>query len=299
MKEKSVLITGADGFLGTHLVAEFAGRGWDVFGLVRNPESKLLPAGLRDCFPHTLEEGPDPRALEVSAEVVIHTAFHTRVSATAAQTAANLEAAQELARHYREKYGSLFLFVSSMSAHDGAFSNYGRGKRAIERALDPARSLIIRPGFVIGPGGIFRRLARTLASTPIAPMPYGGKLPIQTADVNELCRAMADLVTMNATGIHCFGEPDPVPISTFYKAVAAWAGHSITLLPVPGAPVLALARLMEGLGVPLPLTSENLLGLRGLIHQPVENTIEKLGWKPAPFSAILKRYDPSIIQGNV
>lgn len=296
MRNKSVMITGADGFLGSHLVAEFASRGWDVFGLVRNPEQKRLPDGLRDCFPYTLESGLGGRALEIPADLVIHAAYHTRVAASAAQSAANQDAAQQLARHFQRTYGSLFLFVSSMSAHDGAYSNYGRSKRAIERALDPTRSLIVRPGFVIGPGGIFLRLARMLAAMPITIMPYGGRLPIQSADVVELCRAIAELATLQATGIYCFGEADPVPIGTFYKAVAAWAGRSLTLLPVPGGPVLSLVQTLERFGAGLPLSSENLLGLRGLIHQPVEPVIEKLGWKPSRFSVILERNDPSIIK---
>jgi hypothetical protein len=70
-------------------------------------------------------------------------------------------------------------------------------------------------------------------------------------------------------------------------------GKRISLVPVPGTPILHLARALERCGMRLPLTSENLLGLKGLIEQPVEPIIAKIGWQPSAISAILKRYDPS------
>ncbi len=122
-------------------------------------------------------------------------------------------------------------------------------------------------------------------------MPYGGDLPIQTVDVAELGRAVAELVAMRATGLWNFGEPTSIRIADFYTAIARWAGHRPRLVPVPGAPVLQLVRLMERFGVRLPLNSENLLGLKGLIHQPVEPAIARLGWQPSALPEILNRYD--------
>jgi len=295
--KKTVLLTGADGFLGSRLTAEFASQGWNVVGLVRNPSAKNIPPGLQDCFDYSIESGPSPEALRISADVVIHGAFQTRGTADAGAAAVNLRASRLLADRYCRAHGALFVFISSMSAHDNAVSHYGRSKREIERSLDPAQSLAIRPGFIIGPGGIFQRLARTLSSTRIAPMPYGGRLPIQTVDVTELCRAILQLADARITGLYALGEARSIPIATFYSAIAAWMGKPITLIPVPGTPILHIARLLERLGIPLPLTSENLLGLRGLIHHPVEPAMARIGWQPSVFSEILRRYDPSIVRG--
>jgi len=290
---RTVLITGADGFLGSRLASHFAAKGWQVAGLVRNPGSKRLPADLAECFAYSLETGPETAALGLRPDAVIHCAFRTRGVATEESDLENQRAADLLVDTYCGKGDALFVFISSMSAHDGAFSRYGRCKREIERSIGVENALIVRPGFIIGPGGIFQRLVRTLSSTKAAPMPYGGELPIQTADVAELCRALEELTVARATGLFAFGEVAPVPISGFYSALAAWMGKQVLLVPVPGRPVLALARLAEALKIPLPLTSENLLGLKGLIHQPVGPVIARLGWQPSPLSEILKRYDAS------
>lgn len=295
--QRTLLLTGADGFLGTHLAREFLAKGWDVYGLVRNARGKQLPPGLRGWFEYSLEAGPAPEAFQVNPDTVIHAAYHTRGAAQAGTGGVNLRAAELLYEQFARRRGGHFLFVSSMSAHDDALSTYGRGKRQIERSIDLSHALAIRPGFLIGPGGIFQRLAQTLSRTRIAPMPYGGGLPIQTACVAELARAMEQLASTRATGLLAFGEAAPIPISDFYSAIAAWMGKRLTLFPVPGTPILYLAQIMERCGIPLPLTSENLLGLKGLIHQPVEPMIARIGWQPSTFSEILKRYDPSRVLG--
>jgi nucleoside-diphosphate-sugar epimerase len=291
---KTLLLTGADGFLGTHLTSEFTRQGWTVYGLVRNCREKRLPPGLAGCFEYSLASGAAEEALRIRADMVIHAAFQTRGAADAESGPTNLRSTTMLIEQFQRAH---FIFISSMSAHDDALSHYGRSKRQIERAIDLDECLAIRPGFVIGPGGIFQRLAQTLSRTRIAPMPYGGSLPIQTADVEELARAIEQLASVRATGLCNFGEVTPVSIATFYRSVVEWMGKRISLFPVPGAPILLLARLMEQCGVPLPLTSENLLGLKGLIHQPVEPTVAKIGWQPSSLSEILNRYDPRTIVG--
>jgi nucleoside-diphosphate-sugar epimerase len=43
-----IAVTGADGFLGTHLCEAFLARGRQVYGLVRNPDFTL--AGTRNVY---------------------------------------------------------------------------------------------------------------------------------------------------------------------------------------------------------------------------------------------------------
>jgi nucleoside-diphosphate-sugar epimerase len=290
---RSVVITGADGFIGTALAAEFGRAGWQVSSLVRNAKRK----GLASAFEYSIDGGPEPGALRPGVDVVLHAAFQTQGKLSPASAQSNLAAAGFLA-DWAQTNGALFVFISSMSAHDGAFSAYGRVKRQIELSLNPAATLTIRPGFVVGPGGSFRRSCRTLNATRLVPMPYGGGRPIQTADVAELARAVFQLASARGTGLYSFGEPEPITMRQFYQMLAAWLGKPVALLPCPGPPVLAAVRLCESVGLKLPITSENLLGLKGLIPQPVAPAIEKLGWRPASFSEILERYDPATILGG-
>lgn len=296
--KRAVLITGVDGFIGGALTAEYGKRGWAVHGLARNARGKRLPAGLAGAFEYSLESGPEPRALELEPGVVIHAAFQTKGNLSMRDLPACVDSALRMADLAAER-GALFVFVSSMSAHDAALSAYGRIKREIERRLDPRRTLAVRPGFVMGAGGIFQRACRTLRSATLVPMPFGGNNPLQTADAAELARAVFEFSEARTTGLYNFGEPEPIPIGEFYRGLGGWLGKRLILLPCPGAPVLAAVRALEAVGIPLPLTSENLLGLQGLIHQPVEPAIQALGWRPAPFSEILKRYTPGEVLGTL
>ena len=71
-----ILITGADGFLGSRLLAHMRREGWDVAGLVRNPSTKQLPEG--EYFHYAFPAEIDPNAFAKPADVLIHCAFAMR-----------------------------------------------------------------------------------------------------------------------------------------------------------------------------------------------------------------------------
>lgn len=289
--KRTVAISGANGFIGSYLAAEFRRRGWGVAGLIRRPSGN--DARFDSVHEYSIESGFRADQ-DFNADAVIHCAFDMRGDARALDPSANIRAAANLRR-----CAGQFVFISSMSAHEGAYSRYGKSKFAVEQSLDPARTLTVRPGFVVGPGGGFRRLAQTIARSPILPAPYGGRLPIQTVWIGDLTHAVADLTEAGATGLFAAGERDSRTVESFYTQVATWLGGRTRLLPLPGAPVLWAARLCETIGLRLPITSDNVLGLRGLVHQPVEPLIEQLGWMPADLTQTLTRIAPAAVLGDL
>lgn len=277
-----ILITGADGFLGSRLLARMRREGWDAAGLVRNPSTKQLPAG--EYFHYAFPAEIDPQAFASPVDVLIHCAFAMRDFALYHQ---NRQAAAFL---HRQPAGRM-VFISSMSAHEAAESRYGREKLHIEGMMNPARDASIRPGFIIGNGGVFRQLARSIQSAPAIPLFYGGGQPIQTVWVDDVCDAVAAIVRKNAAGLFKVAEREPVRIGDFYKTVAAKLGLKKTALPLPGTPALWALRGAEALGLKLPMHSDNLLGLKQLIRYDVTADLRALEIDPTPMTESLKLVD--------
>jgi nucleoside-diphosphate-sugar epimerase len=294
MSGRVVLISGADGFLGRALTDTFAAAGWQVFGLIRNLSAKKPPAALSGAFEYSFPDRMDPAALDIPADLFIHNAFLTRMTADV-RTAVNVEAARFLLERFAARGRCRFAFVSSMAAHPDACSRYGLEKLAIEKMMDPARQLVIRPGFIVGYGGVFRRLTLMLSRTPVVPLFYGGSLPIHTVHIGDVCRALLALVEGERAGVWPLGEPSPLTIRAFYGSIVEWLGKRSAFMPLPGAPFLHLLRLVERLGVRPPLTSENLLGLKGLTAYDMTATIAALGFRPAAFPESLSRIDRKVL----
>jgi NADH dehydrogenase len=293
MREQVLLISGADGFLGRSLSSAFSAEGWHVYGLIHNLREKKVPTQLAGAFDYSFPDCIDPAALKLRPQLFIHSAFHTRMNAHTASHE-NVEAARFLLNGFGRRDGCRFVFVSSMSAHENAFSRYGAEKLAIEKLLDPARDLAVRPGFIIGYGGVFQRLALMLSKMPFVPLFYGANRPIHSVHVDDVSRSVLGLVAKGRSGIWPVGEERPVTISTFYHTIADWLGKHRFLVPLPGTPFLQLMRFFERCGIDLPLTSENLLGLKGLIGYDVSATIQELGFRPMPLRLTLSKLEPRV-----
>ena len=161
------LVTGASGFLGGFVCAEFQSRGHDVAALVRRPGSE--PAGTR-AVAGDLSDGDALRAA-LNAErpdAVVHLAAEIASQRSAAKiTEANVEGTRRLLAACRADGSPRFVFASTVVTGEAngqlldedtqlpVQTAYGRSKQEGERlvresGLDAA---ILRPSHVYGPGG--------------------------------------------------------------------------------------------------------------------------------------------------
>jgi hypothetical protein len=137
-------------------------KGWIVRGLSRQRPSRAVRWQWFRC---DLPDEIDPRAF-AGCGVVIHAAYATRARSEAEARRVNEDGTARVLKLTNDA-GARLVFISSLSAHEGARSYYGRSKLAIERS---ARSCA-RPGHSarLGSGGAgWRRLRRDGGSGPIA-----------------------------------------------------------------------------------------------------------------------------------
>jgi nucleoside-diphosphate-sugar epimerase len=287
-----IALTGADGFLGRHLTRTFLAREWRVTGLIRNPGTKHLLNDRASYFHFAFPNELDERAFSEPVDVLVHCAFAMKVGRR--NYPINRQATAFLTRQKAER----FLFISSMSAHDKAESLYGREKLYIESMLDAQRDLIMRPGFVIGDGGVFANLVRSIRNLPVIPLFYGGNQPIQTVHVDDLCVATANAIERGITGVVNYGEPKPVFLRDLYRTIAERLGVRRPFIRLPGGLILMGMRSVERMGLSLPITSENLLGLKHLIEVDTARDVERLGFTPRTMKESLATVDWSAYEAE-
>jgi NADH dehydrogenase len=273
----TVAVTGASGFLGGALCRTLAAKGWEVRALVRDPARFAGPPGVRAAH-CDLPDSIDEAAL-AGASALVHCAYATREADPARARRVNEEGTRRLLEASRRAGVPRMIFVSTVAASSTAPNYYARSKHQLEGLFDPARDAIVRPGLIIGKDGhgLFQQLLDNMQRIGVVPVFGGGRQPLQTVHVDDVCEAIARIVERDLGGAFNVAEPDPPSFAMFLGMMAERLGIRVRFLPLPFAPVLAVVRVIEALRLPFPLRSESLLGLKGLQQLPVEEDLRRLG----------------------
>lgn len=286
-----ILVTGATGFLGRSVAARMAGEGFRVSALVRDPGRAVdsVPPGT-EIYRCDLPDFIDGAAFTGDVQAIIHCAYDTSGGTGEAAARVNIEGTARLIEACRLTSGSPphFVLVSSLAAHDEARSFYGRSKleaeaRVRESALPWA---IVRPGTIIGDGGVFARTRQMVRTAPALPVFYAGARRLQTVWVGDLCEAITRIVNLRQEGEFNLAD-EGVTVREYYEGLCQLEGVKKPMPSVPGDVFLPALKMTEALGLKLPITSENLLGLKKLKYVDATESWRHLGLTPKTFAQSL------------
>jgi nucleoside-diphosphate-sugar epimerase len=253
-------ITGARGFIGRHAVESFAARGFETHAYQR----AAAPSPFAGVTVHRFEmpDAIDERSFE-GLGVLIHGALVEYGPAHRDADRVNLAGAERviaIARHH----GTRLIFLSTLSAHDGARSHYGLNKLELERRFDPARDCILRLGLVLGNGGLFGGMVDAIRGSQFVPLPDGGRQPIQTLWMGDLLDVLERVATRAVTGRYDLATSEVYTMRELYQSLIDGLGVKRTLVPVPLALVGFGVSVLETLRIPFSINRENVLGLQCL-----------------------------------
>ena len=262
---QSALVTGAGGFIGSHLVRDLQRTGWHV-GTLRAR--------------HEDGSGANPASAEAAGRVLFHLGgIAHRRAGIQRQMAANRDLACDL-YEWAARAGALgFVFVStskvlgesspaplSVHAPRRPRGAYAQSKAAAETALLAAHRrhglplAIVRPPLVYGPGvkANFRLLLRALA--------HGAPLPLASATsrrsyvsvgnlTNALAAIGASLARPASAEIWHVTDGNTLSTAALCGVLAGHLGRSARLFPVPRSVFAAASRISDGLGLPRSLVA--------------------------------------------
>ena len=197
-----IAVTGATGFIGSHLLQRLLDAGYSVRALTRR--SGVLPK--RDAITPIIGDLEDPAALRSLLDGVagvVHSAGLIRARTPEEFARVNAGGTRRLAAAVASVApNARFILLSSLAAREPALSAYGASKHAAEEALSepgmPARWVALRPPAVYGPGdratlGLFRQLSRRVAMIPTAP-----DQRLSLIHVDDLTQAITTLLKLDS-----------------------------------------------------------------------------------------------------
>ena len=287
---QTVLITGAAGFLGRACCAAFTRAGFRVRALVRNPAAStdLQPVAQGGIFRCELPDGVDERAWDGAPRALVHCAYETRSASVEQARRTNVTGTEALVRLGRRNGIQQLVFVSSMAAHEGAASVYGKTKYELEKLFNPVADTVVKPATIVGPGGVFQRTREMLRRLPVLPLFYADRR-LQTIWIDDASQGLVRTVERSVGGTVLLAHPESTPMRQFYAEIAAVDGIRLRVCPFPGDLALFGIRVLEGIGLRPPISSDNLLGIKHLRQFDPVADLARLDLQPLSFHESLQR----------
>lgn len=199
-----VLLTGATGFIGSHLAAALLERGHQVIAAGRHPGRDLRIGYVPADFVHDTEKAVWMARLK-GVDVVVNAVGIFRAQGTASFATVHEAAPRALFAACAEAGVRYVVQVSALGADAGAQSEFHKSKKAADDALAclPLDGCIVQPSLVYGEDGASARMFRMLATFPLAVKLGRARQAVQPIHVDDAVAAivvLAEDAVSGATG---------------------------------------------------------------------------------------------------
>lgn len=237
MERPLILLTGASGFIGSHLARALAPdyqlrcpvRPGSAARVPSHPNIQVLPMDLRDRA--ALEAACD------GVRIVIHAAACLRTATPAEIFAVNAGVTEQLAGEYAKRGMDYFLYLSSENALRTDLTDaYPESKRRAEAAVQKLRNhLILRPCFVFGAGDHhgLGRLADTVRRCPVVPVFGGLRARVQPIYIDDFIPMVVEAIHRRIPGEFTVAGSEAEDLNTLAKKIAASRHWRRLFVPVP------------------------------------------------------------------
>jgi nucleoside-diphosphate-sugar epimerase len=278
---KKVFVTGATGFVGSHLVELLTNEGHEVYSLIRsdkkakefNVAGNYIKGSLN---PNDKLEWIDE--LPKDLDIVIHTAGIVHASDTSIFDDINTLATNNLLEQLKSNYNNLhFIFISSLAAggpsldvlrdeqmQDMPVSHYGKSKKAAEEYLEQSiptswNYSCIRPPMVIGPRdpAVLDIFKMVKGSIVVGPGLNFKEKEYSFICVFDLVNSISKVIETSSQGTFYISHDEKVSFFNLIEEIKKQANkNKLLFIPIPNPLLKFVAHVSSLLPIPSRLTKD-------------------------------------------
>jgi NADH dehydrogenase len=247
----TVLVTGATGFVGHHLVPALVDEGHIVRCLVRqSSDTSVLP---EDAVDFAIGDVTKPTGLAVACEGcdgIVHLVGIIAETGSATFERIHVTGTRNIIDAGREAGVKRVLYVSGLGAGPKAQARYHKTKWQAEEIVRKSGMAwtILRPSIIVGEGdGFTASILGLFRKGPFVPIAGDGRMQLQPIYIDDLCRCLAWCLAHpeSAGQAYEIGGPEHLTFEKMVDEVARLKGVRKRKVHVPMAAVRAFAGLQE------------------------------------------------------
>jgi uncharacterized protein YbjT (DUF2867 family) len=293
----TILVTGAAGFVGSHVLPALLDAGHHGLALVRDPdggalvERRLTPAQRSSLEIRTGDvTQPGTRATAVAgADAIVHLAAIPRDwDGGASLRLVNTEGTRNVLAAAKDAGIRRFVHLGAMGVEDDPDLHYASSKaRAMALVRDSGLDwTILAPSVMFGArDGFFNILAGLVRLSPgIVPITGSGGARFQPLAIEDLARAVVLAIGDRATvgREYPLGGPRYWTYREIMAEVLRGMGRRRLMLPMPVAVIRLVAGTAEAVRLPFPVATDQLRQLRLDNTGPLDGVRSGFGFDPRP-----------------
>lgn len=289
-----ILVTGATGFIGSHLLPRLT-LSSKVRCLVRSESSdKIVKNSSLEIVARDLSSADHLDQALQGVDCVIHLAAALRKKTPTQIRKVNVEGTQKLIEASKKNRVRRFVFVSTENVLRNDLQDaYADTKREAEQIVRSfPNAAILRPCFVYGAGDThgLGRLVDLAQKSPFVPLFGGLTSQIQPLYVEDMVEYLIRAVQMDMRGEYIIAGPETINLNEFIKKAMKVLGLKKMTLPIPYLFYYLAAIVGDSI---LPAAGWGKNQLKNIYDSrtySIEETVNTFGYTPKNLEAGLKAW---------
>ena len=299
-----ILITGATGYIGRHLVARLVEQGERPRCLVRSREraAALLPIDNVDI---ALGDTTRPETLAAAVQgvdTIVHTAFITadrKQSAGNHYEETNVQGTANLIKAAQDAGVMRVIVLSGLGTKPDRPGSYMQGRYMAEKMLKESglQWTIIQPSVLFGKDAPFiKGLSDLIRTSPVIPLIGGGRIrfqPIYVEDVVTVIVKVLETPEQSANKTYTIGGPAYYTFTEIINALLHAMHKSRVKAPAP-IPLVGMGAAMMEAVLPKPPLTRAAMALFTFDNTTDLRSVERdFGFTPTSFTDYLQQHGVS------
>ncbi len=296
-----ILITGATGYIGRHLVIRLAAQGERPRCLVRemNRAKRILPADKVELVQGATTSPASLGAAVQGVDTIVHAAFLTadRKQSTGNEyEKTNVQGTTHLIQAAKKAGVKRVVEIGGLGTRPDKPGSYMQGRYLAEKMLKESGLdwTIIQPSVLFGKNAPFiKGLVDLIRTSPVVPLIGGGKImfqPIYVEDVVTVIIKVLEDPVSTANKTYTIGGPAYYSFTQIIDALLQATHKQRIKVPAPTSLVGVGAAVMEAV-LPKPPLTKAAMALFTFDNTTDLRSVERdFGFTPTSFTTYLKEY---------